>query len=165
VHEIKHDGYRLIVRRAGDRVRLLTRRGIDWTKRFPRILDAVRRLRVSSIVIDGEACVCDNDGISDFEKLHSQGYDHWAILYAFDLLELDGTDHRADPLEARKLKLEKILAPSSDGVCFNEHLELSGAIVFEHACKLGLEGIVSKRRDMPYRSGRAKCWLKTQRRW
>ena len=162
VHEIKHDGYRLIVRRAGDRVRLLTRRGFDWTKRFPRIVEAAQGLRVSSCVLDGEAVVCGPDGVSDFDRLHSNGYDAQVFLYAFDLLELDGYDSRQEPLERRKAALGKLLARAPFGIQLNEHVELDGATVFQHACKLGLEGIVSKRRDMPYRSGRAKCWIKVK---
>jgi hypothetical protein len=85
VHEIKHDGYRLIARRNGDRVRLYTRRGYNWADRYPRILEALRSLRVRSIVIDGEAVWCGKDGKSDFDKLHSGGYDASVLLYAFDL--------------------------------------------------------------------------------
>ena len=88
MHEIKHDGYRLIVRRTDDRVRLLTRRGYDWTKRFPRVVDAVKRLRVNSIALDGEAVVCGEDGVSDFNRLHSQSCDEHVFLYAFDLSRL-----------------------------------------------------------------------------
>jgi ATP-dependent DNA ligase len=92
VHEIKHDGYRLIVRRNGKRVRVFTRRGFDWTGRFRWIEDALRSLRAQSATIDGEAVCCGDDGISDFEKLHSRAYDHHVFLYAFDLLELNGED-------------------------------------------------------------------------
>jgi bifunctional non-homologous end joining protein LigD len=161
VHEIKHDGYRLIARRNGDRVRLYTRRGYNWADRYPRILEALRSLRVRSIVIDGEAVWCGKDGKSDFDKLHSGGYDASVLLYAFDLIELDGEDLRPAPLEQRKGKLEKLLA-RSEGIRFSEHITGDGAIIFAHACKLGLEGIVSKRRDLPYRSGRCKAWLKVK---
>jgi ATP-dependent DNA ligase len=90
VHEIKHDGYRLMVRRQGARVRLFTRRGFDWSHRFPLIVEAAGSLRVISISIDGEAVVCGDDGISDFDRLHSQGWDSAVFLYAFDVLEIDG---------------------------------------------------------------------------
>jgi bifunctional non-homologous end joining protein LigD len=90
VHEIKHDGYRLIVRRDGNRVRLYTRRGYNWSHRFPLIVQAVTRLKVRSVIIDGEAVVCDENGLSNFDKLHSQGYDNQVVLYAFDLIELEG---------------------------------------------------------------------------
>ena len=161
VHEIKHDGYRLIARRTDDRVRLYTRRGFNWADRYPRIVEALRSLPVRSIVIDGEAVVCGKDGKSDFDKLHSGTHDASVFLYGFDLIELDGEDLRPAPLEQRKGKLEKLLA-RNDGMRFSEHLDGDGAIVFKHACKLGLEGIVSKRRDLPYRSGRCRGWIKVK---
>ena len=162
VHEIKHDGYRLMVRRQGARVRLFTRRGFDWSHRFPLIVEAAGSLRVSSISIDGEAVVCGDDGISDFDRLHSQGWDAAVFLFAFDVLEIDGDDLRQEPLERRKARLEKVLARAPAGIEFNEHVDLDGATVFQHACKMGLEGIVSKRRDFPYRSGRSKGWIKVK---
>jgi bifunctional non-homologous end joining protein LigD len=164
VHEIKHDGYRLLVRRQGARVRVFTRRGYDWSHRFPLIVEAIARLRVSSIFIDGEGVVCGDDGVSDFDKLHSQGWDEHVFLYAFDLLEHDGVDYRDEPLENRKGRLAKLLATADPGVRFNEHIELDGAIVFEHACKLGLEGIVSKRRGFPYRSGERRAGSRSRTR-
>jgi bifunctional non-homologous end joining protein LigD len=136
VHEIKHDGYRLIARRTDDRVRLYTRRGFNWADRYPRIVEALRSLPVRSIVIDGEAVVCGKDGKSDFDKLHSGTHDASVFLYGFDLIELDGEDLRPAPLEQRKGKLEKLLA-RNDGMRFSEHLDGDGAIVFKHACKLG----------------------------
>jgi bifunctional non-homologous end joining protein LigD len=161
VHEIKHDGYRMIARRTGDRVRLYTRRGFNWADRYPRIVEALRSLRVCSIVIDGEAVICGTDGKSDFGKLHSGVHDANVFLYGFDLIELDGEDLRQAALELRKSKLEKLLV-RSDGIRFSEHLDGDGAIIFAHACKLGLEGIVSKRRDLPYRSGRVRSWIKVK---
>jgi bifunctional non-homologous end joining protein LigD len=116
---------------------------------------------VRSIVIDGEAVWCGKDGKSDFGKLHSGAHDAAVFLYGFDLIELDGKDLRPAPLEQRKWKLEKLLA-HSDGIRFSEHLDGDGAIIFAHACKLGLEGIVSKRRDLPYRSGRVRSWIKVK---
>jgi ATP-dependent DNA ligase len=148
VHAIKHDGYRLIARRDGDRVRLYTRRGYVWTDRYPRIVDALCSLRVRSITIDGEAVWCRKDGRADFDRLHSRAHDEDVFLYAFDLIGLDGEDLRPAPSEQRKGKLEKLLARGA-GIRFSEHLDGDGATIFEHACKLGLEGIVSKRRDLP----------------
>jgi ATP-dependent DNA ligase len=162
VHEIKHDGYRLIVRRDGDRVRLYTRRGYNWSGRYPRIVEAARRLRVRSFIIDGEAVVVGEDGRADFDRLHTGGYDHHAVLFAFDLLELDGDDWRPRPLEERKAKLAMALGRMQEGIYFNEHLADDGTLIFEHACRLGFEGIVSKRRDFPYCSGRSKCWIKVK---
>jgi bifunctional non-homologous end joining protein LigD len=161
VHEIKHDGYRMIAGRSGDRVWLYTRRGFNWADRYPRIVDALRSLRVRSIVIDGKAVICGTDGKSDFDKLHTGAYDASVFLYGFDLIELDDEDLRPAALELRKSKLEKLLA-RSDGIRFSEHLDGDGAIIFEHACKLGLEGIVSKRRDLPYRFGRCRAWVKVR---
>ena len=116
VHEIKHDGYRLMVRRQGARVRLFTRRGFDWSHRFPLIVEAAGSLRVSSISIDGEAVVCGDDGISDFDRLHSQCWDAAVFLFAFDVLEIDGDDLRQEPLERRKARLEKVLARAPAGI-------------------------------------------------
>jgi bifunctional non-homologous end joining protein LigD len=165
IHEIKHDGYRMIARLTDDRVRLYTRRGFNWADRYPRIVEALRSLRVRSIVIDGEAVICGTEGKSDFDKLHSGAYDASVFLYAFDLIELDGDDRRLDPLERRKADLVRLLAPMGPGMQLNEWIdgaELDGRTVFHHACKLGLEGIVSKRRDSRYRSGRCDDWLKSK---
>jgi bifunctional non-homologous end joining protein LigD len=161
VHEIKYDGYRLLVRRDGDRVRLFTRHGYDWTKKYPRIVEAARKLRAHSFLIDGEVVWCGADGVSDFDKLHSQAHNDGAFLYGFDLLQLDDEDWRERPLEKRKKQLQRLLI-ESHGIRFSEHIEGNGAIVFAHACKLGLEGIVSKRRDLPYRSGRSRYWVKVR---
>ena len=163
VHEIKHDGFRIIIRRNGDHIRLLTRNGFDWAERYPRIVEATAALNVRSVTIDGEAVVCGPNGVSDFQKLRSRAYDAQAFVYGFDLLELDGTDLRTLPLERRKLKLRRLL-PTSDeaGIQFTEHINGDGAKVFEVACKMGLEGIVSKRRDMRYVAGKSKAWLKIQ---
>jgi ATP-dependent DNA ligase len=161
-HEIKHDGYRLIARKRDGRVRLFTRRGYDWTARYPLIREAVAAIPAQSVIIDGEAVYCDGAGISVFDKLHSRAYDDRAILYAFDLLELDGVDQRPNPLVARKGLLEKLLAMPEVGIQLNEHLTGDGAVIFSHTCRLGLEGIVSKHLGHPYRSGRSKSWLKTK---
>jgi ATP-dependent DNA ligase len=101
IHEIKHDGYRLTARKRDSRVRLFTRNGFDWTDRYPRISEAVAGLRTASAAIDGEAVWCDGEGLAIFDKLHSRAYDAEVILYAFDLLELDGEDWRPRPLEER----------------------------------------------------------------
>jgi ATP-dependent DNA ligase len=160
IHEIKHDGYRLIACKRGGRVRLFTRRGFDWSDRYPRISAAVAALGAASVTIDGEAVCCDDAGVAVFEKLHSRAHDGKAFLYAFDLLELDGEDWRPRPLEERKARLAQLLAKPSDGIQYREHLEGDGAAIFAHACKLGCEGIVSKYREHPYRSGLSKAWLK-----
>jgi bifunctional non-homologous end joining protein LigD len=119
-------------------------------------------VKAGSITIDGEAVCCDASGLAVFADLHSRELDDRVILYAFDLLELDGEDYRPQPFHARKAELEKLLAKAPSGIQYNEHVKGDGQIVFEHACKLGLEGIVSKHREHPYRSGRSKSWLKTK---
>jgi bifunctional non-homologous end joining protein LigD len=120
----------------------------------------VAALRTASAVIDGEAVCCDDTGVAVFERLRSRDYDDQVSLYAFDLLELDGEDWRPQPLEQRKPRLQKLLTKAPAAIQYNEHLEGDGAAIFAHACKLGFEGIVSKRRDRPYRSGPSKAWLK-----
>jgi ATP dependent DNA ligase domain len=116
VHEIKHDGYRLIVRRDGPAVRLFTRRGHDWTDRYPAIAAAAAKLRAKSFTLDGEAVVTGGDGIAVFDALHRRHKASDAMLYAFDLLELNGKDLRALPLNERKAKLARLLALLGTGV-------------------------------------------------
>jgi bifunctional non-homologous end joining protein LigD len=159
-HEIKHDGFRLLACRDRAGVRLLTRNGTDFTARYPLIVEAVAALPVRSCVIDGEAVACDGTGLSIFEKLRWRLQDGHVFMWAFDLLELDGQDMRSEPLEVRKATLASVLRSCRTGLQFNQHLEHPGDIVFRHACKLGLEGIVSKRLGSRYISGRFQDWLK-----
>jgi bifunctional non-homologous end joining protein LigD len=160
VHEIKHDGFRMMIRRDGAGVRLLTRRGNDWTQRYPLIAAAVAALRVRSCLIDGEAVACEGDGMPSFDRLRYRRADASVFLFAFDLLELDGQDLRREPFETRKATLASLLRGSLPGLRLNEHLAHDGETVFRHACKMGLEGIVSKRLGSRYRSGRSPDWLK-----
>lgn len=160
VYEIKHDGYRLMVHKHDDRVRVFTRRGADWSERFPRIVQAARKLKATSFLLDGEGIVYDGKGMPNFALLHSREYDNEVSLCAFDLLELAGTEVRKQPLDERKSLLADLLMKVKDGIEFNEHIEGAGPTIFEHACKLGHEGIVAKRRDLPYESGRSRRWLK-----
>lgn len=163
LHEIKHDGYRLIARREDSRVRLFSRRGHDWSERFPRIHEALASLKARSATIDGEAVVlCPKTGLSLFDDLHSGRRDRDVILYAFDLLELNGKDQRDFALEERKSRLGDHLASVTGGIELSEHLEGDGPTVFRHACNLGCEGIVSKQRASRYRSGRTRLWIKTK---
>jgi len=162
IHEIKHDGFRLMVRREGSRVRCFTRGGHDWADRFPAIVEAASRLRTQSFLIDGEAVICGDDGLSDFNALRSRRRDREAVLFAFDLIEHEGDDLRELPLIDRKRRLAKLLGKANHAIRFNEHLAHDGATVFDHACRMGLEGIVSKRLDAPYRSGPSKTWLKSK---
>ena len=161
LHEIKHDGFRIIARKDGHWVRLYSRPGNDLTGRFPLMVEALASLRSRSCIIDGEAVACGDDGIPTFDRIRYRRHDASVFLYAFDLIELNGDDLRRDPLAVRKATLASVLAKAAPGLRFNEHLEHEdGEVVFRHACKLGLEGIVSKRKDSPYRSGRCPDWLK-----
>jgi bifunctional non-homologous end joining protein LigD len=160
VHEVKHDGYRLIVRRDGETVRLFTRRGYDWTERYPAIASAANKIRAQSFTLDGEAVVCGEDGVATFDAMHHHGTVRAAILQAFDLLELDGEDLRPSMLGKRKVRLARLLARAPPGIELNEHTDEDGATVFRHACAMGLEGIVSKRLTAPYRPSRD--WIKVK---
>jgi bifunctional non-homologous end joining protein LigD len=162
LHEIKHDGFRVIARKEGKRVRLFSRLGNDLTHRFPLIVEALAQLRSRSCIVDGEAVSCGEDGIASFDRIRYRHYDHTVFLYAFDLIELDGEDLRRNPLEVRKATLASLLARAGAGIRLNEHIEGDGPLVFRHACKLGLEGIVSKRKDSSYRSGRSPHWIKSK---
>jgi bifunctional non-homologous end joining protein LigD len=117
------------------------------------------RLRSRSCIIDGEAVACNDNGATLFNRVRYRHHDEAVFLYAFDLIELSGDDLRRYPLEGRKATLEMILAKAGPGIQFNEHMEGDGETVFRHPCKLGLEGIVSKRKDSAYRSGRSPDWL------
>src|SRR6266566_7519324 len=162
LHEIKHDGFRVIARKDGARVRLYSRPGNELTYRFPLIVEALARLRSRSCIIDGEAVCCDDDGRPSFDRIRYRRHDGAVFLYAFDLIELDGADMRREPLAARKATLASVLAKAAPGLRLSGHIEADGPTVFAHACKMGLEGIVSKRKDSPYRSGRSPDWLKSK---
>jgi bifunctional non-homologous end joining protein LigD len=160
VHEIKHDGFRLMVRRDSAGIRLITRNGHDWSDRFPLIRISAAALPVRSCLIDGKAVCCDEDGVAVFQKLRMRR-DDAVFLYAFDLLELGGVDLRRNPIEIRKEALANLLHSKSEvGLQLNENFHEAGDVIFRHACKLGLEGIVSKRLGSRYRSGRSPDWLK-----
>jgi bifunctional non-homologous end joining protein LigD len=164
VHEIKHDGYRLMVCRDRDRVRCFTKGGHDWADRFPAIVDAALRIKAQSFLIDGEVVViARDDGTPGFHALRSRRRGSEAVLFAFDLIEHDGGDLRDLPLIERKRRLAKLIGKAKRRLIqFVEHLTGDGPTVFKHVCKLGLEGIVSKRREAPYRSGPSKVWLKAK---
>jgi bifunctional non-homologous end joining protein LigD len=161
IHEIKHDGFRLMARRDPVGIWLITRNGHDWAARYPLVVEAVNHLKVRSCLIDGEVVCCDEKGVASFQLLRHRRNEPQAFLYAFDLLELNGANLRKEPIEVRKATLASILRKARHGVRLNEHLEhTEGAVVFQHACKMGLEGIVSKRLGSRYRSGRSPDWLK-----
>ena len=166
VHEIKFDGYRMQARLDRGKVRLLTRKGLDWTEKFPNVAVAVARLPARSALIDGEVVVEDGHGISSFSALQAALKEHAEdafAYYVFDLLHLDGRDFCGLPLTERKAALERLVGKSQRGtIRLSEHLSDAGEKVLEHACAMGLEGIVSKRADTPYRSGRSDAFIKTK---
>jgi len=160
IHEIKHDGFRILARRDSAGVRLFTRNGNDFTARFPLAVDAITRLPAHSLLLDSEAIVTNERGLAVFDLIRHQRHGKDAVLIAFDLIELEGEDLRRTPIEQRKRKLGKLVR--GPGIVLNEVFEGDGDVLFEHACKLGCEGIVSKRLGSPYRSGRSPHWVKVK---
>jgi bifunctional non-homologous end joining protein LigD len=161
--EIKHDGFRFICRRDGERVRVFSRNGRDWTDRVPLIAEALAKLRAKSVTIDGEGVVCRADGVSDFDRMRAavgRLGSRDAFLYAFDLLEIDGENMRPYEWHVRRATLRSLIKRAGPDIKLSEHLDGDGALAFRHACHMGLEGIVAKRRDRPYRSGRSPDWIK-----
>jgi len=157
IHEIKLDGFRLLAWRNGTAVRLLTRHATDYTSHFPAAAEAIAGLPCQSCLIDGEVVAPDVDGLPSLELLLRRKS---AVLYAFDLLQLDDADLRKEPIERRKAMLAKLLRFTQSGIIFNDHIEGAAQEIFEHACKLGYEGIVCKRVGSRYQSGRSTDWVK-----
>jgi bifunctional non-homologous end joining protein LigD len=166
VHEIKFDGYRIQAHLDHGEVRLLTRKGLDWVAKFPNVAQAVATLSADTALIDGEIIVADAHGHSSFSALQAalkDGRQDGFIYYVFDLLHLDGRDLANLPLVERKAALQRLLPRSTAGaILYSEHFEDDGAVILQHACKMQLEGIVSKRADAPYRSGRSEAFIKTK---
>ena len=163
LHEIKYDGFRMMVRRDGSGTRVITRNGYDWTARYPLITTAANAIKAKAFLIDGEAVACDDRELADFERMRHRRNDASVFLYAFDLLSLNETDLRNEPIERRKAMLARLLHPQHPGMQLVEHLDsVEGEIVFAHACRLGCEGIVSKRLGSRYVSGRSRDWLKAK---
>jgi ATP-dependent DNA ligase len=164
-HEIKHDGYRMMLIREADRVRLMTKGGHDWSVRYPWIVESALKLRTKQFVLDGEAVVLGVDGKSDFSALHSRRHDHEVQFYAFDMLAGEGDDYRRLPLSMRKTNLERLLVRRPDGIFVApfEQGEI-GPDLFRAACNMGLEGMVSKHRDRAYGAGRCTHWIKVKNR-
>jgi bifunctional non-homologous end joining protein LigD len=165
VHEVKLDGYRVQAHLNDGQVTLYTRSGLDWTKRFPTIAADIARLPARKLVIDGEVVSADANGRPNFgalqDDLKQRRYDRM-VYYAFDLLHLDGFDTRAAPLIERKRMLQGFLAEAAvSGIIFSEQFD-DGADLYKRARRMGLEGIVSKRADAPYRSGRTEAWIKVK---
>jgi bifunctional non-homologous end joining protein LigD len=161
LHEVKHDGYRIIARKDGSRVTLWSRYGTNFTDRLPKIAEAVCGLAAESALIDGEAVAVRPDGHSDFAALRTKAGSARACLVAFDLLNLNGEDFRQRPIEERRAALSPLVA-GVDCILFSDALVTEGALVFAKACELGLEGIVSKRVGSRYSSGNSRQWLKSK---
>jgi bifunctional non-homologous end joining protein LigD len=151
---------------AGRAASLLTRNGLDWTHRLGLVIEELAKLKVRSAIIDGEAIVQNDRGVSELQALQRElkkGPLARIAVMAFDLLHLDGVDLRHRPLRERRDLLREILGnrPQSSLLQFSDHMMGDGNAVLESACKMGLEGIISKRHDKPYRSGRSSDWLKS----
>jgi bifunctional non-homologous end joining protein LigD len=170
VHEIKFDGYRIGVWIDGPEIRLLSRRGNDWTKEFPEVVTAVRALGARRALIDGEVVMLDERGVASFQALQNRARSRKGLAYyAFDLLRLDDVDLTNQSLEDRKRRLRELLGDDGRVLRYSTHFDSDGELVFRRACELGAEGIVSKRRDAPYRRGmrhddwqKSKCLLRQE---
>ncbi len=166
LHELKLDGYRMQARKSGRGVQMLTRSGLDWTYRVPSVAEAVARLPVKNITLDGEVVVLAADGTTNFADLQAsfqQGAKNPLTFFCFDLLHLEGHNPRDRPLRERKKMLASFIAPDEKAIVrLSEHLETDGGVMFRQACELHAEGIVSKRSDVPYRAGRNGDWLKSK---
>ncbi|TPM35481.1 DNA ligase D [Mesorhizobium sp. B2-3-5] len=168
LHEVKFDGYRMQAQIAGTDVRLLTRTGLDWTEKFGgEIVAELAGLKCNDAIIDGEVVVLADSGVSSFALLQqdlSAKRTHRFMYYVFDLMRLDGKDLRGEPLVERKQALQELLGKQSENpaVRFSDHFAEPGKVMLEHACRMGLEGVVSKRADAPYRSGRGPTWVKSK---
>lgn len=160
IHEVKFDGYRVQVHIVHEAVKIFTRRGHDWTDRFKKIAKDAWHLNVKSAILDGEVVVPSADGTTDFAVLQKElrGQSNKLVLYAFDLLYLNGYDLRREPLVARKAALRDLVKKSD--ILFSESFETDGAKMLKAACGMGLEGVVSKLRDSRYQSDRSPQWVK-----
>jgi bifunctional non-homologous end joining protein LigD len=160
IHEIKFDGYRVQVHLANTEVKVFTRRGHDWTHRFKKIASDAWHIAAGSAIIDGEVVAPAVDGSTDFSVLQNElkGRSTKIVMVAFDLLYLNGYDLRKLPLVERKALLKKLVDKSD--IQFSESFEVDGREMFRHACKTGLEGVVSKVRDSLYSGGRSNDWVK-----
>jgi bifunctional non-homologous end joining protein LigD len=166
IHELKFDGYRVLCRVQNGRARLTTRNGKDWTDRFPEIAAALEALDCDSALLDGEVVVLDREGVSRFQRLQnalSGAGGARPLLYAFDLLHLDGWDVTGAGVEERKELLRPLVAGlEDDRIRYSDHVRGQGRAFHERACAMGVEGIISKRVGRPYRPGRGKSWLKVK---
>jgi ATP-dependent DNA ligase len=155
IHEIKHDGFRILAHRRGRNTRLFSRNGHNFADRFPLIAEAIEALPVRSCVVDGEAIVCGDGGLAAFDLIRGHATNAGAVL-------CNGEDIRRELLEDRKRRLAGLLRLPHHGIAINEVFSGEGAVIYKHACALGCEGIVSKRLGSPYRAGRSAHWLKVK---
>ncbi|WP_201270037.1 DNA ligase D [Sinorhizobium meliloti] len=166
LHEIKFDGYRAQLHIHKSEITVYSRTGLDWTKEFKPIATAAEALAGHDVIMDGEATVFGKTGLPDFQALRrelAKPASPHLTFQAFDLLYLDGYDLRRMPLVERKRVLRELIGDRGGAIAYVDHLDIhEGAEVYEHACIMGLEGIVSKRKDAPYRSGRQEIWTKTK---
>jgi bifunctional non-homologous end joining protein LigD len=163
VHEAKFDGYRLQARIDHGRVQLLTRKALDWTDKFKPVAAALEKLPVDTALIDGEVVV-EKNGVSDFSALQDalKNKKDSFVYYVFDLMHLDGTDLRSEPLTERKAALKQLTGNLSDIIRYSDHFAIPGSEMMQHARDLKIEGVISKRHDAPYRSGRSDDWIKAK---
>lgn len=165
MHEIKFDGYRMHARSDGGKAKLLTRTGLDWSHRYRRTVDALQSLKVKSAYIDGELCALNSDGVPVFSRLQAamdEGNTDQLVFYAFDLLFLNGKSTAQLPLVDRKTRLRGLFKKEIPGLRYSEHVAGNGPKFRAQACKLGLEGAISKRADQPYAPGDLGIWLKSK---
>ena len=165
IHEIKHDGFRTLIGISDRDARAFTRSGLDWSDKYQRMMQACRKLRCRSALIDGEIIVQNENGVSDFAALRAaiEWEPHRLVMFGFDLLFLDRVDLRRLPLTERREKLRQTVpVDARSAIQFSDHYDGEGAELFKQACAMGLEGIVSKRALSPCKSGPSKFWLKTK---
>ena len=165
VHELKWDGYRMHARIDEGNLRLLTRTGLDWTDKYPAIANALPALPVRQAYLDGELCALSEAGLTSFSAMQAATdvrNTEGLVLVLFDLIFLDGKDLMGEPLRVRKERLEALLVRAPPGLQYSEHHLVSGETFYRHACKLGIEGIVSKRLDCPYMPGDRGLWRKVK---
>jgi bifunctional non-homologous end joining protein LigD len=165
LHEIKYDGYRMHARLDGGRARLLTRTGLDWSHRYRRTVEALGALKVGSAYLDGELCALDAAGVPVLSRLQAamdEGRTDQLVFFAFDLLYLDGTSTAQLPLVERKRRLQRLFKREIAGLRYSEHVVGDGRRFRAHACRLALEGVISKRVDRAYAPGDRGIWVKSK---
>src|SRR3984893_1275313 len=165
LHESKYDGYRMHARIDGDKIQMLTRTGLDWSPRYKRTIEALRSLKVKSAYLDGELCALNADGVPVFSRLQAamdEGKTDKLVFFAFDLLFLNGESAAELPLIQRKVRLQRLFKKEIGGLRYSEQIAGDGPTFRTQACKLGLEGVISKRADRPYAPGDRGLWVKSK---